>query len=285
MSRIARYYDSIADTYHRQYEIDQLDQLGKYPANFFRLQILTRRLAGLKSVFEIGLGEGTPLATIASMGIRVAGCDISKKMVERAVQNFQKRELSYDAITWADFEDSSTVASLVSHGPYDAVIASGVLPHINNDRLFFQNMKMMLDRGKILIEFRNKLFSLFTFNRLTKEFILEDLLRDVDKGIRSVVADDLDQRLDLTKPERRPAEDLSYDDILAKFHNPFDLIELVEDVGFTKPQFHWYHYHPGPPMLAPQISDFQDAAKGLEHEQTWRGMFLCSAGILEATVA
>ena len=39
------------------------------------------------------------------------------------------------------------------------------------------------------------MFSMFTFNRLTKEFILDELLTDVDPGIRDVVSADLDARL------------------------------------------------------------------------------------------
>ena len=49
-------------------------------------------------------------------------------------------------------------------------------------------------------------------------------------------------------------------------------------------KYHWYNYHPAHPMIADQIDAraYREAQVALEHEGTWRGMFLCSAGIIEA---
>ena len=75
-----------------------------------------------------------------------------------------------------------------------------------------------------------------------------------------------------------------YDEILARFHNPLDLGELLEQHGFGSVRFHWYHYHPAPPMLTGAIgeTEYRKGSFDLEHEDTWRGMFLCSAGLIEA---
>ena len=54
------------------------------------------------------------------------------------------------------------------------------MPHVRNDDFTLNNMKSMVKSGgHVFIEFRNKLFSLFTFNRYTLEFIMDDLLRGV----------------------------------------------------------------------------------------------------------
>jgi hypothetical protein len=52
-------------------------------------------------------------------------------------------------------------------------------------------------------------------------------------------------------------------------------------------KYHWYNYHPAYPMIADQIAarTYREAQVALEHEGTWRGMFLCSAGIIEAIKA
>ena len=42
---VARFYDSTAADYHRMYQRENLSSLEYYPANYFRLQILVRRLA------------------------------------------------------------------------------------------------------------------------------------------------------------------------------------------------------------------------------------------------
>ena len=47
VSDVARFYDSNAGDYGRMYQRENLTSLEHYPANYFRLQILVRRLATL----------------------------------------------------------------------------------------------------------------------------------------------------------------------------------------------------------------------------------------------
>ena len=287
---VAAHYDAIANGYSAQYQHDDLRDLEVYPANHFRLQILQRELAHaeLKSVYEVGVGEGTPLAMLAGMGLRVAGCDISERMVEVARGNFSQRGLDPALIQWGDIEDFTTLADQLEGSSFDALIAAGVLPHVRDDRLVLETIAEIVGAaGKVFVEFRNKLFSLFTFNRYTKEFILEDLLRDVDPEIRTAVASELDKRIDVNLPPVRSevagGEAPGYDAIPSKFHNPFELVALFERVGYRNVRIHWYHYHPAPPMLEQELgAGFWEAAMALEHEGSWRGYFLCSAGLIEA---
>lgn len=286
---IAEHYDAVAADYHKQYQRENLHDAEAYPANYFRLQTLVTRLAAsrAKRIFEVGVGEGTPLATMAGMGFEVAGCDVSEAMVARARENFQSAGLPPGLIQWGDIEDSATIAPRLKNGPFDAVIAAGVLPHVRSDELFLENVKMLLrPGGKAFVEFRNKLFSLFTFNRYTKEFILEDLLGGAPREIRRVVERDLDRRLALDQPPVRaeaPGSAPGYDLIPARFHNPFTLLETFERAGFRSLRLHWYHYHPAPPMHEKALgSVYREAAMNLEHEtSSWRGYFLCSAGVVE----
>lgn len=284
------YYNAVADNYFQQYQRDNLRTLAEYPANYFRLQTLVRLLAeaDAKSVYEVGVGEGTPLVTMASLGLRVAGCDIADDMVTKARATFERAGLSPDLIHWGDVEDATTFSRQLAGGRFDAVVAAGVMPHVRNDELTLKNMAMIVRRGgKALIEFRNKLFSLFTFNRHTKEFILEDLLRDVSSSLKAVVGQELDRRLATDLPKVRSTSAGSsgpgYDQILSKFHNPFELMETFARCGFGNVKVHWYHYHPVPPMLESKVgAELREAAMALEHEGSWRGFFLCSAGVIEA---
>jgi 2-polyprenyl-3-methyl-5-hydroxy-6-metoxy-1,4-benzoquinol methylase len=288
---VVAHYDAIAEDYHLQYRREQLAGAAEYPANYFRLQILVSRLASLevRRVYEVGVGEGTPLLTLAQMGIEVAGCDISEEMVERARARLLEAGLAPETVAWADIQDSVTFAHQLRGGRFDAVIAAGVLPHVDNDSLFLENLKMLLrDGGTALVEFRNKLFSLFTFNRKTLEFVLEDLLAGVDPAIAETVGKDLTARLAMDEPARRLSAHAGapgYDAIPSKFHNPFELVRLFERHGFDDARIHWYHYHPAPPLLEPALGQsFRAAARALEHDPSdWRGHFLCSAGVVEAT--
>ncbi|MFM8154856.1 MAG: class I SAM-dependent methyltransferase [Actinomycetes bacterium] len=286
---VASHYDGSASTYGDQYDETQLWTNPEYPANLFRLQLVQRLLAkaGSSSVYELGVGDASPLCAIGAAGIRVAGNDLSPEMVRVARANMEARGLDPEAITHVDAQDSGAMAAERERvGEFDAVMALGVIPHVSDDSAFVSAMDSFLrPGGKLLLQFRNSMFSMFTFNRLTKEFILDELLVDVPDAIRDVVATDLDARLAVDKPplRTRPTGD-GYDEILSRFHNPFELAELVKAHGYSDLEFHWYNYHPAYPMLAGQIDpmEYRKAQVALEHEGTWRGMFLCSAGLIEA---
>ncbi len=286
---VASHYDGSASSYGEQYDPERLWTNPEYPSNYFRLQLVQRLLeaARASSVYELGVGDATPLATLGATGLRVAGNDISPEMVKVARANMQSRGLDAEAISLLDVQDESAIEAERSRvGRFDAVMALGVIPHVADDAAFVSAMDGFLTPGgRLLLQFRNSMFSMFTFNRLTKEFILDELLRDVPEAIRDVVASDLDTRLAVDMPPKRtrPTGD-GYDEILSRFHNPFELAEVVRAHGYSDVRFHWYNYHPAYPMISDRIDplDFRKAQVALEHEGTWRGMFLCSAGLIEA---
>ena len=47
-------------------------------------------------------------------------------------------------------------------------------------------------------------------------------------------------------------------------------------------EFHWYSYHVSPMMAGKLGLAFREAGIELEARDDWRGMFLCSAGVVEA---
>lgn len=287
---VSSHYDGSAATYADQYDPEKLWTNAEYPANFFRLELVRRLLrdADVSSVYEFGAGDATPLTRIASDGIQVAGNDISPEMVKFAQANLEAAGLDRAAVSLLDVQDSMAIATERERvGVFDAVMALGVIPHVHDDHQFVAAMDTFLrPGGKLLLQFRNAMFSMFTFNRLTKEFIMDELLNGVTEDIRSVVERDLNSRLAVDKPpvRTRPTGD-GYDEILSRFHNPFELSDLVRSLGYVDVKFHWYNYHPAYPMLAGEIDPraYRQAQMDLEGDPGWRGMFLCSAGLIEAT--
>lgn len=289
MAEVVSHYDASSATYSEQYDRDKLLTSEDYPANYFRLQLVLQRLAdlGVSSVFELGIGDGTPITAAAKMGLRVGGCDLSEGMLKVARAQFEANGFDSSALSWGDIQDTNTLLEAVSTGPYDAVMALGVLPHVRSEAVVVRNMGMFIEPGGTLfLQFRNSLLSLFSFNRLTLDFIQDELLRDAPAAVKDAVAAELKPRLAMDKPpiQQGSSDAPHYDEILAKFHNPFELGELLEAEGYTDLNFHWYNYHPAPPMLRGSLGDaFRHAAMNMEHENTWRGMFLCSSGVIEAT--
>lgn len=286
---VSSHYDGSASTYADQYDELKIWTNEEYPANFFRLKMVRKILAdaGVKSLYEHGVGDATPLVTIASDGIRVAGNDVSPEMVKFARANMEKHDLDPALINLLDVQDSGSLTfERERAGEFEAVMALGVIPHVSDDQAFVSSMDLFLKPGgRLILQFRNSMFSMFTFNRLTKEFIMDELLEGVPNSVRDVVEADLDQRLAVDKPplRTRPTGD-GYDEILSRFHNPFELSEIVKANGYSDIKFHWYNYHPAYPMIAGQIDPkvYRQAQMDLEDDQSWRGMFLCSAGVIEA---
>ena len=164
------------------------------------------------------------------------------------------------------------------------------MAHVSNDEMVLENMSgLVRPGGKVFIEFRNKLFSLFSFNRYTADFILNDLLEGVSPDLKALVAKDLESKLRMDAPPKRETIGDSglpgYDTILSKFHNPFEVVELFKRHQFEDINLLWYHYHPAMPYIADEMPElFRREAINLEHEPShWRGYFLCSAFVIEAT--
>jgi 2-polyprenyl-3-methyl-5-hydroxy-6-metoxy-1,4-benzoquinol methylase len=291
MAEVRAHYDAVASEYSQQYQRTQLDNLAEYPANYFRLQALVNSFLrrGVKKVLEVGVGEGTPLVTLGKLGLEVWGFDLAEKMVECARKNFQEAGFDPKRIAWGDIRDCLTYAHLLREGTFDGVVAMGVMPHVENDELVLDNIAACVKPGgTVFIEFRNKLFSLFTFNRLTLEFIMDDLLAGVDQRVRNAVAEEINPRLRMDlPPSRNQLADGSpgYDAVLSKFHNPFEVLETCRRKGFKETELLWYHYHPALPMLESKLGTlFREEAFKLEHEPSgWRGLFLCSAFVVQAT--
>ena len=289
MAEVVEHNNASAPTYSEQYDPDKILTSADYPANFFRLKKIKQRITelGLTSVYELGIGDGSPIAAMAELGLRVGGSDFSEGMLEVARAQFRAKGFDPSVLTWGDIQDRETLQEAIASGPYDAVMALGVLPHVRDEGQVIDNMAAFIPSGgTMFLQFRNSMLSLYSFNRLTMEFITGELLAGQPESIRTVVEAELRPRLAMDLPPKRTGTQQApgYDEILAKFHNPFELESLVRSRGFTDVRFHWYNYHVAPPMLAASIgSDFRTAGIACEGSDDWRGMFLCSAGVIEAT--
>src|SRR6266699_7178136 len=98
---VKAHYDAVSSTYHRQYERNGLQDISReYPANYFRLQLLLNTFVsnGVKRVIEVGVGEGTPLATLGNAGIDTWGFDLSPAMVQRSRDRMRENSMDPDHI-------------------------------------------------------------------------------------------------------------------------------------------------------------------------------------------
>lgn len=288
MAEVVDHYDASSATYTDQYDESKIHTSEEYPANYFRLKKIKERVTelGIKSIYELGIGDGSPILGMAKLGLRVGGSDLSPGMLQVAKKQFTDNGFDPNVLTFGNIDERSTLQEAIKTSPYDAVMALGVLPHVRDESTVVANMSAFIPSGgRFFLQFRNSMLSLYSFNRLSMEFLMDELLAPVSPDIKNIIRAGLESRLAMDKPPKRDwqVDGPAYDEILAKFHNPFELQDLVASKGLTFVKFHWYNYHVSPPMMAGEIGQaFREAGIELEAGDDWRGMFLCSAGVIEA---
>lgn len=264
---------------HEQYQ-QLLDPGVGYPANHFAFQQVLNVLhdQGASRLLEVGIGHGFAIQFFHGAGLDIWGVEINEELVAKSRATMERWGLNADQVVWGDIEDAMSISGIRRQGPFDAVLAMGVLPHVRHDRVALENMRTLVKPGgKIFVECRNKLFSLFTFNRFTYEFIMDDLLPDVPEDLRAATSEFLLTRVDAEVPPRPTGH-------AARFHNPLDVDRTFIEAGFTDVVIRPFHYHATLPRFESSLgAAFREASVGLENEPSgWRGLFLCSAFVVEA---
>ena len=89
-----------------------------------------------KNILEIGCGTGRHTKRILDAGNKVTGVDISPGMLEKAKEKLGSTNLT---LIQGDF-----VSSRIFGGPFDAVVMSLVLEHIDNLHHFFSKVRHLL---------------------------------------------------------------------------------------------------------------------------------------------
>lgn len=254
---------------------------GSYPANDFALDHVLDvcREQGFTRILEIGVGHGKAVPVLAGAGLEITGVDRNPEMVEVSRAAMVAVGQDPDRITLGDIEDPAVVASLLEQGPFDAVLGLGILPTaVDEDGVWRSVSSLLRPGGRAFMEYRNVLFSLVTFNRHTRDFILDDLLVDVSPTMRQAAAEFIEPRLNVDVPPRPTSPNPP------KYHNPLTIPATVERIGLADPTPVYFHYHAAPPALEAADPDlFHAESTALEHEDSgWKGMFLCSVFLIDA---
>lgn len=261
---------------------DSLHDVGDgYPANWFAFEHVIPRMRANDThrIVEVGIGHGNALPIYVDAGFEMCGFDIREDLAQASRDRL--RELGGDPSTviTADIESPSSYAALSAVGPFDALLAMGVLPHVHDEPATLANMRNLVrPGGEIYVECRNSMFSLVTFNRYTHAFILDELLHDVPEELRQLVDEAIRPRLDMDRPPL-PAPGAH----APRFHNPLAVPEAFRAAGFEDIEVLPFHFHAGLPRHEQEVPQlFRDASIALEADTSWRGLFLCSAFVVRA---
>lgn len=269
------------------------DDPRRYPANRIRLrhvlEVLKARVA--RRLLDVGCGSGTPMLRMLEAGFDASGFDFSDAMVAEARRLLSENGHDPGRVTKGDAESQAPFAA----GQFDAVTALGVFPHVIDEPRLIANMARALRPGGVfLAEFRNALFSAFTLNRYSYDFYRTAFLESpgvlpMESGLGKRVETFYKSAFGMseTSPQAATAGpgELTYADLLAKFHNPLTVPDLLGHAGLQWQENIYYHFHVAPPAF--QQSDWGEFRRlSLDMEdrfcRDWRGTFMASAFIAVA---
>ena len=291
---VQRHYAALVDDYTDEYS----DGFSGYPANVKRLDIILRRAQdlGARTLLDCGCGEGSPMLRIREAGLEVRGFDFVPEMVGKAALILDGDGPAV-SVWQGDITEEAAFRpeGLSVPESYDVCMAMGVFPHIQDEVRALQNMASVTrPGGRVLVEFRNELFALFTLNRYSYRMFVDRLLSVSEaKRRHSQHRKELEEfeskleaffRLDLPPVRAGTADAPGYDAVLSQLHNPFELHGLFEEAGLRIDQMHFYHYHALPPMFEKDYPElFRTLSLEMERDPNdWRGYFMASAFIVEA---
>lgn len=282
-------YSTWADNYHRDYYTDK----AAYPPVH---EALVRKLlmdAGVRNILDAGCGPASMLRGLAGIGIELFGFDLTPEMVQEARRVMAPLGVPENHI-WAGSVANPAAfrAPGAELAKFDAAICVGVFPHVpvELENAALANLHAAVRPGGLVaVEARNQLFALFTLNRYSHQFFLNDLVREEElfrgeqESVRRQVLDELGQRFRLDLPPVRggKAGEPGYDEVLSRTHNPLVFREKFAAVGFRDVRVLFYHYHCLPPLCersAPEL--FRRRSLAMEDPQDWRGYFMASAFVV-----
>lgn len=285
-------YSAWSDSYYGQY----YGAGAPYPPIHRDLVKRLLRQAKAKSVLDAGCGPASFLRELAGQSIDAYGFDLTREMVEEARRVLRKNRVPPDHVWEGSVLQRSSfrIPGKQARRLFDAAICIGVFPHIpeGQDQKVIGHLHAAVRKGGlVVIEARNQFFSLFTLNRYSHQFFLDELIRMKDLKQRTAqkagkltkVAQKLEKmfRMDLPPLRAGRGGKPGYDQVLSRTHNPLVLKEQFTAARFENVRLLFYHYHCLPPMFADGASEsFRQQSLAMECPFDWRGYFMASAFLL-----
>lgn len=287
--QVAHCYSTWGKTYFKDY----YRSASAYPPVHLDIVRNELRRHGACNVLDAGCGPASMLRVLKQLGTRRFGFDLTHGMVEEAQKVLARQGVPANHIWQGSVLRSADFTRPNLPSNYDAAVCFGVLPHIpaNQDQTVLRNLYQVVSPGGlVLVEARNALFSLFTQNRYTYEFICNDLIRAKDlvsknEAFSEAISKNLEEfklrfRMDLPTIRKGKKDEPGYDEVLSRTHVPFILQKQFQKAGFRDIKTLFYHFHVLPPMFAAAIEKlFKRASLEMEKPEDWRGYFMASAFI------
>jgi 2-polyprenyl-3-methyl-5-hydroxy-6-metoxy-1,4-benzoquinol methylase len=256
-----------------------------YPANNKRLEIALSILekAKPKNVLDVGCGTGDPMIAMMKAGHDVQGFDFAEEMVAQARATVAKAGFEENRVSRNNMEAPSGFEA----ESFEAITALGALYYAQNFSETVSAVSNLLQPGGHLVfSLRNDLFSLFSMNKYSAEFISRKLVdpNTIPNMFKDDFGCDLEKMYEVGEVERI-FDTVDDENIHSVYHNPLTVQEEVLDpVGLKLRGIYYYHFHIMPPKYEHlQPEEFRRLSWEAEDPTDWRGIFMASAFVVHAT--
>lgn len=289
---VKKCYATWSTTYYGDYYASE----KTYPP--IHIQIVRNLLkeSGARSLLDAGCGPASMLRDLVDLNISLYGFDLTPEMVVEARRILCEKGVLANHVWKGSVLDPGAFRPPGTKEPtcFDAAICIGVMPHIPMEadtKVICHLRNAVKEDGLVVIEARNQFFSLFTLNRYSHQFFMDELIRA--KALISQNEPNIVEitevfkelathfRLDLPPVRKGKTDEPGYDEVLSRTHNPLVLKDQFIEAGFEDVKLLFYHYHCLPPMFETQMPDFfRKKSVEMENPEDWRGYFMASAFLL-----
>lgn len=277
IDKTKEYYNNIASKY---------DNTGLYPANYYRRMIVMSYFKSSRNinrdvrgnVLDAGCGTGKVLEDLFLDGYHCYGIDISEKMISQA-----NKKLNIPNHLVPLYCDNMNDLSMFNNNTFDYIICLGVLPYIPEDeeiKVYKEFKRVIKPHGTLITAHQNELFSLFSFNKYTIEFIRKNILSLTENGndymneIKALLTN-ADEPVNINK------DNSARDIIFTKSENPLTYANKLLKHGFESVRYDYYNMHSVPPLIRNTNMDLLNSSIDLEFFDStrWQSMFIASTFI------
>jgi len=276
------YYDNNVERYIYTYEKDY----SGYPGNKKRFEILKKLVKKYspQKILYIGCGACMPMVKLMQeFDCLIYGIDFSQHMINRGKIVLKENGFSPNLIQKGDIELLETLPDEI----FDFVYAAGVFAHLPDDQIALKNIHLKLNNGGTLaVEFRNELFSLFSFNRFSYDFVFNHLLSNVNfsEDLKNKAENYYKKAFGIPVDTHiSPQSTHISNGMIKKFHNPLTINTLLEKTGLLLKNNYFYHYHVLPTSFETNNHEiYKNLSTECEAPNHWKGHFMASAFVSEA---
>jgi len=284
---LIRWYDSHSKNYDEKTFV-QSDK--NYGGDKYRIELVSSILLKLdiKKILDVGCGTAEAMMRFLKDGYDVRGFDLSPGMIEQARTKLQKNGYSPELVDVNDILDDNCTSKY--NEKFDAVIANGVIPYVNDDNKAHENIaKLIKDGGYFICAYGNELFDLMTLNKFTMRFHIKNFIEplNINQETKNQIINGLKSLL--TTPEKPElTKSGARDDIFIASHNPMTISDKLLKYNLIVEDILFYKFHAFPPLLRSLIKEadnlFVNESRKYEVKfaRDWRGYFLASTFIVVA---